>query len=79
MVDDILESTELKNGNIYDDSGSSYGGEMIWIMILTLCMMPLKKILEIIYIYINIWISKPTNGAKYILKSNNIVCLSENG
>ena len=50
MGDDIMESMELKNGKIYDDYDSSCGGgDMKWMMKLTICLMLLKKIIEIIY------------------------------
>ena len=62
---DIIEAMELKNGKIYDDSDSICGGGMKLIIKLTLCLMTLKKILEIIYLYI--CISEPTNGKKYLV------------
>ena len=74
---DIIEAMELKNGKIYDDSDSICGGGMKLIIKLTLCLMTLKKILEIIYLYI--CISEPTNGEKYLVKGDSIVYLSENG
>ena len=49
-------------------------------MTLTISLIPLTKILDIIYIYI--FISEPTNGEKYIVKGNNIfICqrMSERG
>ena len=74
---DIIEAMELKNGKIYDDSDSICGGGMKLIIKLTLCLMTLKKILEIIYLYI--CISEPTNGEKYLVKGDSIVYLLENG
>ena len=51
------------------------GGNMQCMMTPTFCIMPLKKC----YIYIYIWIYDPTNGAKYLVKGNNIMYLSVNG
>ena len=46
-------------------------------MTISLCMLSLNKILDIIYIYI--FISEPTNGAKYLVKGYKKIYLSENG
>ena len=64
---------ELKNGNIYDDYDYSCGGDMKWTTKITICLIPLKKILGIIYIHI--WIYEPTNDAKDPVKGNNTVYL----
>ena len=39
-----------------------------WMMKINLCLMNLKNTRDNIYI----WISEPTNGAKYLVKGNNI-------
>ena len=67
---------ELKNGKIYDDSDFTCGENMKFMITLTLCLMTLKKILDIIYIYI--WISEPTNGTKDIVNGNIIIYLPYN-
>ena len=46
-------------------------------MTITLWMIPLKIIVDIIYIYI--WIYEPNNGVKYLVTGNNIVYLSYSG
>ena len=53
----------------------SMGRNMKLVMTLNLCMMPLKKILEINYTYGSL--KKPTE--KYPVEGNNIFNLSDNG
>ena len=67
---DMLEAMERINYNICDDSDYFCGGNMKWIMKINFYLMSLKKILDIIYIYI--WIFESTNGAKNLVKVNNI-------
>ena len=60
----MLDEREHKNVQICDESDYSYKEEHECIMTLTLCLIPLKKSRDKIYI----WISEPTNGTKYIVE-----------
>ena len=72
-VDDILEAMEQKMVRYVITLILDVGGNIKWVMTLTLCLTPSKKIL---YIYIYIWISGPTNGANDLVKGKNIIYLS---
>ena len=59
MGDYIMEAMELKNVQIYDDYGYSClwrggRGGIKWMTALNICMIPFNRILEIIYIYMDI-------------------------
>ena len=74
MVNDMLEAMELKSGEICDDYDSSCGRKHKMYE----DTYSLSDAHETIQEIIDIWISEPINVARYIVKGNIIVYLSEN-
>ena len=75
MFDDMLDLMGLKNCKICDDSDSICGGvSEIDDDTYSLSDSPGKYTRDK-----NLWISEPNNGAKYLVRGNNIVYLSDHG